>query len=480
MKPILSMLSSLILVAGCGCGSTGTGGEPDSATDSGPHDPLVADGPCGPCDDGIACTMDLCNSETLACVFLPLDLDLDGHVPTECGGDDCDDSRADVFAGAREVCLDGVDQDCDGIVDGPVAMGPSIPITATGMPSHSPSMVWTGSEHVVVWAEEGSPTELHLARLDGEGRTVGETRSVAGGAGSRPRCPDLIWMEEDLAVAWGESSAIGFVRLTPEGDEASTPREVAGDGCPALAWTGSRVGMGWSELDSKRFALLDGDGALVRGPVVFADYYRLLGWTRPGLAWTGSEFGIAWVTYDPEGDPAPADLYFARVAGSGEALEPPSMLTDWGMSLYPRVRWSGSEYALTWAFNASAIYFERLSPGGDELSGQLRISAEHAHVDKPDGAWTGSSYGLAWQAGRYGDRTVGFALLDPTGARLGEDLHLFTERHPVGGPVLDWTGSEFGVAWPDARDDPDCMPVFWDAPDDCDFEIHFNRIGLCE
>jgi hypothetical protein len=150
------------------------------------------------------------------------------------------------------------------------------------------------------------------------------------------------------------------------------------------------------------------------------------------------------------------------------------------MSLYPRVRWSGSEYALTWGFYTWAIYFRRLSPGGGDLSGNMRISAEHEEGDKPDSAWTGSTYGLAWQAGPFEDRTVGFAVLDPSGSRLSEDLHLFIERHPVGGPVLDWTGSEFGVAWPDARDDPDCMPDIWDAPDDCIFEIYFNRIGLCE
>ena len=44
------------------------------------------------------------------------DGDVDGDGVTLCGGD-CDDGDADAFPGAEEVCDDGVDNDCDGVVD---------------------------------------------------------------------------------------------------------------------------------------------------------------------------------------------------------------------------------------------------------------------------------------------------------------------------------------------------------------------------
>ncbi len=44
------------------------------------------------------------------------DLDGDGQASALCGGDDCNDGRADIYDGAAEIC-DGVDNDCDGADD---------------------------------------------------------------------------------------------------------------------------------------------------------------------------------------------------------------------------------------------------------------------------------------------------------------------------------------------------------------------------
>ncbi len=44
------------------------------------------------------------------------DLDGDGYMDVDCGGEDCDDSDPDILPGAEEVC-DGADNDCDGNTD---------------------------------------------------------------------------------------------------------------------------------------------------------------------------------------------------------------------------------------------------------------------------------------------------------------------------------------------------------------------------
>jgi hypothetical protein len=71
-----------------------------------PHDPSdPAGGSGGGGAGGSGGTIDAC------------DRDGDGHPAIACGGDDCDDDRADVHPGAPELCSEGRDENCDGSID---------------------------------------------------------------------------------------------------------------------------------------------------------------------------------------------------------------------------------------------------------------------------------------------------------------------------------------------------------------------------
>lgn len=90
---------------------------PAPSVDAGP----VACTTDGDCDDENACTQDACLDGS--CDNVLIDGDGDGHAPLSCGGDDCDDASPFVHplfdegpVGSLD-CRDGIDNDCDGIVD---------------------------------------------------------------------------------------------------------------------------------------------------------------------------------------------------------------------------------------------------------------------------------------------------------------------------------------------------------------------------
>jgi Putative metal-binding motif len=57
-----------------------------------------------------------CEAASSVCTFDLLDKDGDGHAPQICGGDDCDDADATIKPGRVEAC-NGIDDDCDGLID---------------------------------------------------------------------------------------------------------------------------------------------------------------------------------------------------------------------------------------------------------------------------------------------------------------------------------------------------------------------------
>ena len=53
-----------------------------------------------------------------ACRWDCWDVDTDGYGDTACGGEDCDDADPAVNPEAEEDCGNGIDEDCDGLIDG--------------------------------------------------------------------------------------------------------------------------------------------------------------------------------------------------------------------------------------------------------------------------------------------------------------------------------------------------------------------------
>jgi hypothetical protein len=244
------------------------------------------------CDDRDPCTDDECDPETGNCIFRPAsyDLDGDGHKaprpgkkpgdPDACG-DDCDDTSPLAYPGAPEVC-DGVDNDCNGVVDDGAQYLPKQG-AGDGVRVSGPSL------------ERAYPGGL---AHDG-------ARYFADYTGTLSRKERL----------FGGLLDLDGKHITPEDRLASVESDAyAGD----AVWTGDRYAMVWEDRRFDNFevffAMFDASGKkLAPGDVRVSSTPGFS--INPSLVWTGREFIVTW--QDGEGQDGTFDAYAQRIQLEG-------------------------------------------------------------------------------------------------------------------------------------------------------------------
>ncbi len=184
----------------------------------------LPEGICDPqpevlCDDGDPCTGDRCVSETGQCLFEPLSFDLDGDdfkgprpgfaagEPGACG-DDCDDSSPLAFPGGQEVC-DGVDNDCNGIVDDGALFAPTdgmeVLVSAGHAPAQPTGLGWSGDVGAGYLAAYGgtedAKTRVFLQRLSVDGQLVDPPQQLTM-VNADANDGVLVWTGDRYGVAW--------------------------------------------------------------------------------------------------------------------------------------------------------------------------------------------------------------------------------------------------------------------------------------
>jgi hypothetical protein len=481
MKMLLALFLLFGLLTGCGCHDIGIHGTTDSVS---LDDPLSPDGPCTDCNDGDPCTVDLCDIASLECIHLPLDIDGDGYAPVICGGGDCNDHRSDVYPGAPEVCLDGLDQDCDTLVDGPVPMSEDVRVSHSEWESEIPRIVWTGGEFIVIWTDDNSRHDrnITMVRLEPDGNLVGEE---IGPLSEHAYQPAPAWTGSSMGIVWPDTGSSGFtfLSLNNMGEEIVNVDITVDSERASLVWTGSLFGVGLLQRfgpTSRKpaFILLLESGSAASDSLNITTSAVSVD-DAPAMIWTGSEIALVWSgIYAGSGQ----EIGYAQVSSSGEQITDSLQITDGGSSTMPDITWTGSDFGLAWLFEGAdhdSVYFMKFNTYGTRTSDPIRLP--HIFMEYTTGVraiWTGSEFGVVWMEGLLEDNTLGFALVDAAGQRKYSSIQVTNTRNFMYKPDMAWTGSEFGVVWTDSRDgDPSCR----ETPDTyCQREIYFNRIGLCD
>jgi hypothetical protein len=219
------------------------------------------------CDDSDPCTVDTCEPERGECSSVPLtpDEDGDGHrqplpgflpgSPQACG-DDCDDQAAAALPGGTELC-DGVDNDCNGVIDDTYQFSPTgrapIVVAEGNKGAESSGLVHTGDEYVALVTIHD---EHYQARLVGLGDLVtfsfatdvvlGNSDTFGGG---------LTWSGQALALAWEDRRdsdyEIYFNRFDSSGNKLNPDLRISDASGfsldPTLLFTGTDYLVGWTD-----------------------------------------------------------------------------------------------------------------------------------------------------------------------------------------------------------------------------------------
>ncbi|MEZ4440141.1 MAG: putative metal-binding motif-containing protein [Polyangiaceae bacterium] len=354
------------------------------------------------CDDGNVCTEDICDPELGECQYAPatLDLDGDGHraprpgtqpgAPDACG-DDCDDSNENAFPGNLPEICDGVDNDCNGVVDDGANFIPlqEEPVRVSeNAPPYSPGgLAYNGTDYLSIYTSGNSDITMFETRLDPLANKLPPIEQPFTFQNADASGGPIIWVGDRYGVAWQDRRdgiyEAYFTILKADGTKAIADQRLSFSGSVFsvnvdLTWNGTEFIVVWQDDVEGPFQILgqrvsvDGvrigenvslslpGGAEDESPSIDSGVQTL------GLAFTNGNAGTQLVRFKTL---------------QQTTLEDASPLIDLSVpgnqAVYPDVVWNQDRYIVTWyerSVPPFAIYAATVSEDGTVLTPPTKIS----------------------------------------------------------------------------------------------------------
>ncbi|MEO0216645.1 MAG: FlgD immunoglobulin-like domain containing protein, partial [candidate division WOR-3 bacterium] len=375
--------------------------------------------------------------------------------------DDCRNENDWNIYGAR-VTTDGVVLDPQGI-----------PISTAVQLQHSTSVAFDGTNYLVVWEDERSGTysDIYGARVSQNGTVLDPQGIPISTASNYEWNPSVVFNGTNYLVVWQEMHSSSFwdlygarvttsgVVLEPQGIPISTVSKdqvipsVAFDGTNHLVvWMDERISSApnWDIYGARvnqNGTVLDPQGILISIAVNYQ-------W-NPSIAFDGTNYLVVW---EDSRSGSSIDLYGARVTTGGVVLDPAAMPISTAVydQALPSVVFGGTNYLVVWEDYRNGpyadLYGARVTTGGVVLDpAGIPISTAVYHQSSPSVAFDGTNYLVVWEDMRsgfpsiYGARVAtNGTVLDPTG------IFIATDTLPVCDldyPSVAFDGTNYLVIW---------------------------------
>ncbi|HUT53347.1 MAG TPA: FG-GAP-like repeat-containing protein, partial [bacterium] len=302
-----------------------------------------------------------------------------------------------------------------------------------------PSLIWADSVYGLAWSGSHVPQDIYFTRLSAQGQNIGPGANVSG-SGAGGILGDITWSGSEFGLTWNLSpnfynNNIFFARLSSQGQRIGpSVRITSGTSCrysdSRLAWNGNGYGLihrncGGPPLVSDIYLeTLAANGFLNKSfyPAASSDGFAGFG----DLVWNGSEYMAAWYTSTGSSPDWDVNIYLSRISSPDHASSGVIDVNNASnTSLYPVLAWAGYYYGFSWMDDVADpgdprdIYFNLLSPTGDKMAADLRLTDNPSNSIYPSICWNGSEFGLSWAEDYNND--VNGVWYDVYFARIGRD-----------------------------------------------------------
>lgn len=237
-------------------------------------------------------------------------------------------------------------------------------------------------------------------------------------------------------------------------------------GVGGITWAGDRWATSYYGYDAGKarvyFSSRRRDGTPARTPAVrrlsTADEADAFG---AALVWTGDTVGALW--QDRRG--GDFEMYFNRLTPDGDKLGPDQRLTfEGGFSINGSLAFNGVDYFTVWqdarlsglGESNFEIFAQRIDREGRQVEDNLQITDAPRDSESPIvAAADDGSYGIVWIDGRSGppsnpaNRGVYFARYNASARRVVADVRISPAGQVVVQPVIAWARDRWVVAWYD-------------------------------